>query len=329
MTDPTPDPTFGGLAQPSSDGLSYQSIVSAPVGTSGVTQTFGSSSNPLSYQSITGTTNAGQLQLPTPAITGTPSSGLVFPSTLQGQRPASIGGASPAFPFMLFTLIKFRDRWSVVDNQGASAKLNPQAVIASSTTIATIALPMPQNIESTTAPQWNMEDGNQVLSAAIDTYNGIVDSKYASAYANAKKNLAAILAPTLEQKINGNVANPKKQAFFQGIDAREFAFSWALTPQSAQEATTLNSIIQTFTKNSLPDITDPSQAFFTFPCEYIIQLVGVSGFPVFPESLVCTGVVSNYTSNGFEITTGGSALTTTLTLAFKETTIRTQTNPGI
>ena len=246
-----------------------------------------------------------------------PVQNYVFPSTLVGQLPSQ----APTYPFVHFNLIKFRDRWNIKDKSDGSS---PIAVVASDQkiTIANITLPLPQDVQSTVAPQWDMMD-SKILSGVMDIFkNGLLNN-------DTWNNLVAIVTPTIQQKIYQNTANPKKQAFFQGIDPRDFTFSWVLTPQSKEEAFTVRNIVGCFTVNSLPDIKSSDQAFFLFPCEYMIQFAGVTGFPQFPESLVCTGVAVNYTPNGLELTTDGHAVSTTLTLAFKETTIRTQGSPGI
>ena len=287
--------------------------------------------NPVSILNPTVTPLAMSNQ-PVPPTGTTPAPTLVFPTALTSQPPSpanigtqnTTGASTSSYPFILFSLIQYRDPYSIQEMPVSSAKIGPTQA-AQSFAFQTIALPLPQTLESLTAPQWDMPD-SKIVSAGFDVVRGQMGWDMAG------NDLLALLAPTFTQKIGFNAANPKKAAFFAGIDPREFSFSWILTPQSLAEAQTIYQIVYAFTQNSLPSFsaTSANSAFLGFPCEYKIQFNGVIGFPKFTQSLVCTGVGTSFTpTNGLEIGADGYAVSTQLTLTFKETTIRTYQDPGI
>lgn len=258
-----------------------------------------------------------------PAVQRTPRVSLRFPLDLGHLLDQN-------YPFVQFQIIKFRDRWALMEDNDKSAKL---ADIASQKDIlGTINLPLPQDFQNSVAPQWEIAD-SQVIAAGEDLYKKLMSGNVLGAIQNSGPNLRAILFGGISKKIQFQTANPKKQAFFGGIEPRTFAFNYTFSPQSEAEAIIIESIIREFTKHSLPELNGPGDAYFNFPSEYLITFHGTKGFPILDKgtnSCVCTSVSTNYTSSGvMQLLRSGHVVQIGLALTFTETTVRTKTDPGV
>ena len=213
--------------------------------------------------------------------------------------------------------------------------------------VHSIALPITQHVSNALGIGWRMEEmpGTQALLGALNQttinsanntpdgwddykgiFNGIKDQVTKGQY---WQSIAASQASDLLKKTVGMIANPKKQALFDGVAPREFTFEHIFTPKNLKEAQTVEQIISMFTVHSLPSIdTASGNLLFDFPEEFIISFHGVQGFPKL-SPCVCTGVVTNYTPSSLQLLEDGHAVQIVLALQFVETTIRTQQYPGI
>ena len=142
--------------------------------------------------------------------------------------------------------------------------------------------------------------------------------------------LFKLLSAPIDKKLfaGRKTANPKKQAFFNGIEPRTFSFNYTFAPQSEAEANTIQSIIKQFTVNSLPSTDGVNDILFNFPAEYLISFENVKGFPII-SSCVCTGVATNYSPSTMQLLKSGHTVQIGLSLSFTETDVRTSEDPGV
>jgi hypothetical protein len=210
-------------------------------------------------------------------------------------------------------------------------------------TVSTIVLPIPQHVQNSLHMNWEIADfaaGRAILQAAKtiggnleNTFkNGgsLFDANWGSTLAageTAVGGLAAVAFSPLLQRTVNIIANPKKQAFFNGVEPRAFQFDWVLTPTTQAEAQMIASIISTMTKYALPELIADS-LFFNFPMEFEVTFNGVQGFPEI-DTMVLTDLSTNYTPNMLQLLTTGHSVQVILSCAFIETTLKTQQRPGI
>lgn len=145
----------------------------------------------------------------------------------------------------------------------------------------------------------------------------------------------ALYSDLLKKTVNV-IANPKMQALFNGVEPRSFQFDFTFTATNQKEADTIEKIIYAFSKYSLPDIS-MGDLIMDFPHEFLISFhdpsnsnidTPLAGFPIL-RSCVCIAVQTNYTPNGLQILKDGHALQIVLSMAFMETTLRTNNDPGL
>lgn len=275
--------------------------------------------------------------------------------------------ANKDFPFVQFQIAKFRERTllkdfqgqsSVVDGNQAGKILTDQELIeglenvpgdatdfdkiqqlraksaqwvinvtGGTEVIQDIFLPLPQSLQNNYSPNWEMTD-MILINSILDGHNAEDTTQGLSLALQGVG--AAVLNRTgqFAQKFAAMTPNPKKQALFNGIEPRTFSFDYTFSPQSLQEAETIDRIVTTFTKYSLPSLKDPTSAFFGFPCEFRILFHKTTGFPIY-NWCVCTGVSTNYGPNTIQLLESGHATQIQMTLSFLETDLRTQERPGV
>ena len=251
---------------------------------------------------------------------------LIFPPDLGSNAVGT------AHPFMSFQFIEYRSRWALLERSGKNtAKIQDQA--AEKKLKQAIYLPLPQELSATAAPVWEMQDSRLLAGALSHNTFGSLEG-LSDTIGGIMANMAINMIPDIAKQAAGGAfglaINPKKQMFFQGIDARDFSFSWTLSPKSSDEADKIQDIIYKFTSCALPGLADgPNSTYFDFPYECIITFHNTKGFPQFSESLVCTGVQTSYAPGGMQLLADDHAAHIHLALSFKETTIRSQQDPGV
>lgn len=234
------------------------------------------------------------------------------------------------FPYVTFDIVQYRDRNWIVDSGPASSgevsKHWDTYVNEDVKTIYldTIHLPLPDNVQNGYAPNWEMTD-LRIIEGIRDVLQASGMSEIATIAGGA---VLSVTVGDMMKKIAAKTPNPKKQAIFNGIEARGFSFNWTFIPYSQQEAETIDNIIKTFTMHSLPNLEKPSDAFYDFPAEFGITFNNVKGFPKL-SYCVCVGVNVGYSQSNTQIMSDGYATQTTLSLSFLETDLRTKTRPGI
>ena len=283
--------------------------------------------------------------------------------------PADLRSATGAYPFCMITITEYpvldktlikdlQNQTSIVGAAGAVTTALGNSIVNTAgvsqngvsqptkgTVVGTVVLPIPNNVTNSVSIDWSMEDfagGRAALNAAAQIDDDIGSllrgGRSLKDYGATAKNIAqnsgaAITSATtaalsnLLQKTANIIANPKKQAFFSGVQPRQWIGEWIFTANNQAEATTIEAIIKTLTKYSLPAITTGA-LLFLFPMEFNIVFSGVLGFPKF-DSMVCVGISTNYTPTTLQLLADGHAVQIVMSMAFLETTIRTQGRPGL
>lgn len=295
--------------------------------------------------------------------------------------PSELADPSANYPFMLFQIQKYPVtlEFTILDDGKSTArgltdtvtnivKQLPEATtnaiqrngVTSPTrngrpvnpeVVATIALPITNNITNAIGIGWQMES-MPILQGLLDLAGGIRDVNADTSLSGMNatvgeyvENAAARLtgwggqgnnfalkastAATSEllKRTANRIANPKMQALFNGVQERTFTFEYIFTPISEEEANKVEQIIKTFTMYSLPNVTDDF-LIMEFPHEYQISFHGVKGFPIL-DSCVCTGIATNYTPNTLQLLRDGHAVQIVFALSFMETTLKVQGRAGV
>ena len=133
--------------------------------------------------------------------------------------------------------------------------------------------------------------------------------------------------------ISGAILNPNTELLFSGHDMRNFQLNFKLVPRNENEAITINSIIKTFKKCTLPS-RDPGKVFSAESQGINSSFIGVPNVirvsfmqgpgvhPVLPVYKMCaiTSVDANYTPDGAYATYDkGQPVAISLSINFQET----------
>lgn len=285
------------------------------------------------------------------------------------RYPLDLGDKADTLPFVQFRIIKYNERTLIKDAQRVSSlaeaytspevrkldqniqdsikKLDPsaqafyeknkQSIINSASNpyeiqeLSNIFLPLPENLQNTYSPQWNMED-MIILNGIRDTIDALAGGDIGQAIKSGAGGVLAAASSNngglLSQKIGALTPNPKKQALFTGIEPRNFVFEYVFSAQSKQEAEVIEGIVKTLNRYSLPSLEDPRDAFYKFPAEFSIKFHNVKGFPDI-SWCVCKGISTNYAPGSMQILESGHAIQIGLTMTFEETSLRTQEDMGL
>lgn len=222
-----------------------------------------------------------------------------------------------------------QQKWLLDNNKKKLENLNSMADVT--VELANVFLPLPLNLQNTYQPMWQQED--------MFIINGLRDVADAASRGDGEATIYGIAGTVLaaasnnnggllSQKLFGVTPNPKKQAFFTGIEARTFTLEYTFSAQSKKEAEVIENIIKTLTKYSLPSLASPTDSFFSFPAEFMINFVNVEGFPKL-NWCVCTGVSTNYAPGSMQILESGHAIQIGLIMTFQEASLRTQESMGL
>jgi hypothetical protein len=128
----------------------------------------------------------------------------------------------------------------------------------------------------------------------------------------------------------GIADNPQNFLLFKQIDFRKFQFDFILVPESQNDTSQINQIIQLFRFHSAPEILIGSTGrFFIPPSQFDIQMMYKGNLnPNIPliNTCICTNVSVNYAAGGKWVTyTDGQPVMIKLSLQFTEIEILTKT----
>lgn len=251
--------------------------------------------------------------------------------------PPNIGKIGPdadpkkLLPFVSFTATRYVDLFPLTD-EGAKSSRSSDDTTTQSQILCNIYLPLPADVSNVILPGWEVQN-SIVTSAAADLAAKLRSGGFNMGdLKNTATNIAAAatVGTSTLGRLTALAANPKKQALFAGIETREFSFNYILTPQSEKEAGDIQLIVKLFNKFSLPSRSNVggTDAFLNFPSEWNISFNRVQGFPKI-KRCVCTNVSVVWAPGSMQLLKSGHAIQVGLSLAFKETSIRTEEDIGL
>lgn len=101
------------------------------------------------------------------------------------------------------------------------------------------------------------------IATGVDFRQAMTDAGQVSAYAGfGALNSVSPVIGGLVGKSMGAIANPHPSIFFQGVNLREYTFTWKLIPRSKTEADTIKAILKKIRKECLPK---KSGNYLTYP----------------------------------------------------------------
>jgi hypothetical protein len=130
----------------------------------------------------------------------------------------------------------------------------------------------------------------------------------------------------------GNTVNPKASLFFEGVNLKQFDFSWTLAPTESAESDRIRDITNTIKRHILPTYGTAvgfNKLLLNYPSTVDIFFLGVedSYFLYFKRCMVQQFSV-NYTPNGLSFVTGGKPSMVSLNMTLMEMDIHTSEDYG-
>ena len=183
-----------------------------------------------------------------------------------------------------------------------------QDVSTYQTHVDTIALPMSSNgIISSISNRWEESDINRSESLT-EGFKAFLASK--------AKDIGGTLLNRYEYE-QGSTINDFMSLVYDGVNLRQFNFTYELIPESAEESEIIRNVVKSFKRNSLATYTQEWQIFY--PNFWTIRIV----FPqekniIVIKDCVCTSITDSYLTDTKIPFHDGSAPKVDLELSFKE-----------
>ena len=131
----------------------------------------------------------------------------------------------------------------------------------------------------------------------------------------------------------GKTINPKAALALEGVEMREFAFEWLLSPNDRSETNLLSEIVNFLKQNILPSYglnnTNNTRVLLNYPSTVDMYLVGVNKdhYLKFKPAMV-RNLSINYTPNGLSILKGGAPSAINLSMQLMEMDIHVAEDYG-
>lgn len=233
-----------------------------------------------------------------------------------------------------------------------------------------ITLPIPQSIEDAYGLNIQSRDLGSIGAAVLDVAQGVSEAGgLLSAGSDAVSNLPDVLkgamtgdflksvsgisqqaryftrtgidslAPGVGMALdvaNGTTVNPHTTLAFDGVNLKEFTFTWQLSPKNEAESNALAQIRNTIKANILPDVqgvlgaegnSSLSRAFLSYPNLVHIYFTGLleDHYIWFKPALVKNFAI-NFSPQGNVIMQGGKPGFVTMTMTVQEAQIHTRSD---
>ena len=107
-------------------------------------------------------------------------------------------------------------------------------------------------------------DNNAKLKAAAGAMKGGAKEGITN-FINTTLDTLAPGARALQQIDSGKVITPRMEMMFEGVGRRDFSFTFAFIPKSAEEAKSIEKIIKTFKENMMPEYVGDSRREMKIP----------------------------------------------------------------
>lgn len=201
---------------------------------------------------------------------------------------------------------------------------------------STIQLYMPEAVSQPSTVSWDTEKfgivGNAVVAAHNDlgSVGGNVGDAASVGWARAQANLMSAAASRLGGQVSaegimgatkGKIPNPYLTMVFRGVDFRNYGFNFKFFPFSESDTETIDEIIKTFRKNSLPP-GEQGAPFLGYPMELEVAYKWKSSNNRFLHKFkrsVITGIDIDYTTqNMFAVMRNGMPACISMNLKLSE-----------
>jgi hypothetical protein len=123
-------------------------------------------------------------------------------------------------------------------------------------TIITVVLPMPEQIGTSYDPNWTTDDAEITGNILGLMENGGIKA------GSIMKSIAARIGGSAFQNVTQRASNPRSQMLFQGMNFRNFTWTWTLYPRNKDEAKALWDIIEFLKYHTLPEYDEAAAGIF-------------------------------------------------------------------
>ena len=220
-------------------------------------------------------------------------------------------------------------------SEGGKLGVIPTGTGSARKVVSSMAIYMPQNLKFNLRADYGPAEigiGIGVLSKAKDFYtSGFDTANLGSALQQAGKGIigaSAFLTGGLMggvgaalQRRSGIAPSAMSEMIFNGIDYREFSFTFKFTPRSKLESDTVNKMVNQFKMAMLPErYGTGSIAAYKVPFEFVIRFMKGTRINPFIEQIglcACTAVEVDL-GDKFSTHSYGDPVTTNLTITFRE-----------
>lgn len=122
----------------------------------------------------------------------------------------------------------------------------------------------------------------------------------------------------------GRIFNPHLAALFNGVNLRQFQYSWKVSPRSEKEANTLLAIFNHIKKNMHPSIPETAgiKAFLSYPNQVTIDFPNLKNYTKVGRSFITAFNVTNTPSGVAAMYHDGSPVEIGFDLTVMETEIK-------
>ena len=220
-------------------------------------------------------------------------------------------------------------------SEGGKLGVIPTGTGSARKVVSSMAIYMPQNLKFNLRADYGPAEigiGIGVLAKAKDFYtSGFDTANLGSALQQAGKGIigaSAFLTGGLMggvgaalQRRSGIAPSAMSEMIFNGIDYREFSFTFKFTPRSKLESDTVNKMVNQFKMAMLPErYGTGSIAAYKVPFEFVIRFMKGTRINPFIEQIglcACTAVEVDL-GDKFSTHSYGDPVTTNLTITFRE-----------
>ena len=127
---------------------------------------------------------------------------------------------------------------------------------------------------------------------------------------------------------SGTVVNPHWTVAFDGVDLKQYDFSWTLSPKSREEADTIADMITTI-KREIHPTYELQRSLLRYPSLVRPVIHGISEEHTFTFNIGMIGNLQvDYSPNGMALNRGGIPSVVNLSMNFTEARIRTSQDFG-
>ena len=220
-------------------------------------------------------------------------------------------------------------------SEGGKLGVIPTGTGSARKVVSSMAIYMPQNLKFNLRADYGPAEigiGIGVLAKAKDFYtSGFDTANLGSALQQAGKGIIGASAfltggvmggvGAALQRRSGIAPSAMSEMIFNGIDYREFSFTFKFTPRSKLESDTVNKMVNQFKMAMLPErYGTGSIAAYKVPFEFVIRFMKGTRINPFIEQIglcACTAVEVDL-GDKFSTHSYGDPVTTNLTITFRE-----------